>query len=64
MKDILNILETIDDKENSNNIIKVHFHKRKKNEKNKYFLTQNYIHDLQSNTGKIHDTYNLFGMNK
>lgn len=64
VKEILNILETIDNKEKSNNIIKVGFHKRKKNEKNKYFLTENYIHDLKSITAKIHVFNNLLDMNK
>ena len=50
IKDILNILDSIDDKSklNSGNI-----KKRKKNEKNKYYFNENYIFDLKRITGKI-----------
>lgn len=58
VKDILNILDTIEEKENTNKLLK--FPKRKKIEKNKYFLTENYIKDLQIITGKIHHFNDLF----
>ena len=58
VKDILNILDTIEDKNIDSKIKK--FPKRKKNDKNKYILTENYINDLKILTGKIHHFNNLF----
>ena len=52
VKDILNILDTIEEKGNNNKL--GNFRKRKKKDKNKYFLTENYIQDLKFITGKIH----------
>ena len=58
VKDILNILDNIEHKENNNKLR--NFPKRKKKDKNKYFLTENYINDLKYITGKIHDFNDLF----
>lgn len=58
VKDILNILDTIEDKNIDSKIKK--FPKRKKKDKNKYILTENYINDLKILTGKIHHFNNLF----
>lgn len=63
MKEILNILDTIDCKENKNEK-KLGLPKRKKHEKNKYFLTENYIHDLKNITEKIRHYRELINNNK
>ena len=66
MKEILNILNTIKDKDNlinKNNKIIIPV-KRKKNDKNKYFLTGDNIHDLKQITKKISYFNDLFKNNK
>ena len=68
VKEILYILDTINDNEkenenslsNENNKNKVRVCKRKKNEKRKYFFNDNYIFDMQNMTGKIGYYINLY----
>jgi hypothetical protein len=64
MKEILNILNGIDATENKGkNKDKYYLPKRNKFEKNKCFLTEDYIHDLKKITGKIHHYNNLINNN-
>ena len=64
MKELLNILDSIKEKDNITNKNKVIPHKRKKNEQNKYFLTGNNIRDLKQITEKISYFNKLFKNNK
>ena len=65
MKEILNILNTIKEKDNLINKNKIIIPgKRKKNDKNKYFLTGDNIHDLKQITKKISYFNDLFKNNK
>ena len=63
MREILNILDTIDCKENKSEK-QIGLPKRKKHEINKNFLTENYIHDLKKITGKIRHYRELINNNK
>ena len=61
VKDILNILDSIDSKKKYN-MCKPK--KRKNNEKNKYFFHENYIFELQKITGKISYFSSINKLNK
>ena len=66
LKEIMLILDSINEKEKENlfDNKKYNKNKRKKNEKRKYFLNDNYILDLQKMTGKIGYFINLFKKNQ
>ena len=61
VKDILNILDSIDEQSKINSL---NIKKRKKNEKNKYFFNENYLYDLKRITGKISYLESINKMNK
>ena len=66
LKEIMLILDSINEKEKENLLDNKNYNKnkRKKNEKRKYFLNDNYILDLQKMTGKIGYFINLFKKNQ
>ena len=64
MKEILNILNSIEVKKNFLNKNKLNIRKRKKNEQNSYCSTENYIRDLAIVTGKIGFFNDLIKKNK
>ena len=65
MKELLNILNSIKEKDNITNKNTIIPHKRKKNEQKKYFLIgNNYVHDLKLITEKISYFNNLYKNNK
>ncbi len=60
VKEILYLLDSINDKENINKKNNINICKRKNNQKNKHFFNGNYILDLQKITGKIQYYNNLY----
>ncbi len=64
MKEILNILNSIEVKKNFLNKNKLNIRRRKKNEQNSYCSTENYIRDLAIVTGKIGFFNDLIKKNK
>ena len=59
VKEILSLLDSINDKENINKKNNINICERKNNQKNKHFFNGNYILDLQKITGKIQYYNNL-----